>query len=103
MLARVSRRIRPGRMPRRSTEANLEPRDASTRFREMPVIELLEALEWVQSIRDDYTAGQDPRRDQLVNDVNTVGFDTLREREDDLRAAGLTHRADRWLHYENYL
>lgn len=69
----------------------------------MPVIELLEALEWVQSIRDDYIAGQDRRRDQLVNDINTVGFDTLREREDDLRAAGLTHRADRWLHCENYL
>lgn len=70
---------------------------------EMSVLELLESLEWVQSIRADYTPGQDRKKDQLINDINTVGFETLRDREDDLRAAGLTHRADRWLHYENYL
>jgi hypothetical protein len=103
MLARVSRRIRPGRVPKKGNEGPPESADAETRFREMPVIELLEALEWVQSIRGDHTPGLDRKQDQLINDIASVGFETLRDRENDIRAAGLTHRADRWLHYENYL
>lgn len=90
-------------MSRRATEATFEYSDAEARFKEMPIIELLEALEWVRAIRGEYTPGQDREQDQLINAVNTIGFETLRDREDDLRAAGLTHRADRWLHYENYL
>ena len=54
-------------------------------------------------MRGDHTPGLDRKLDQLINDIASVGFETLRDRENDLQAAGLTHRADRWLHYENYL
>ena len=90
-------------MPKRGYEGPPESLDAETRFREMPVVELLEALEWVWTIQGDHTPGLDRKLGQLINDIASVGFETLRDREGELRAAGLTHRADRWLHYENYL
>jgi hypothetical protein len=69
----------------------------------MPILEVLEHLEWERANRESFKSGVDRKLGQHINDIRTIAYEVLRERADDVHAAGLADRADLWLNNEKYL